>query len=96
MIYNFDSLVWKKGGLLLRSKIRFENDYGVSVVFFGNKELTNEPNYELMVIKYDEKGFEWACYDNEIANGDVIPNLTPTQITNLMYVIQEWEKDSRL
>ena len=82
----------------LKSRILFDNGYGVSVIRFksdidiGREYATytdNESEWELAVIKRDKETDKWElCYDTPIAS-DVLGFLTEDDVTEIMRQVQE-------
>ena len=68
--------------------VKFENNYGASVVrhmgSYGNKDGL----YELAVIEYDESGDWDICYDTPITN-DVLGYLTEDNVTTHLKQIEQ-------
>jgi hypothetical protein len=89
-VAKFDDLVFSMGveGLLHHgARMKFPNGYGASVIFSELINIHDEGIFELAVLKKDDKG-EWElCYDTPIT-GDVIPNLTPQGVEELLNRIE--------
>ena len=72
----------------IQAIVKFENNYGASVVkhrfsYGGAHEL-----YELAVIEYDESGDWDICYDTPITN-DVLGYLTEDNVTDYLTQIEQ-------
>jgi hypothetical protein len=72
----------------IQSIVKFENNYGASVVkheySYGNKQGL----YELAIIKYDENGDWDLCYDTPITD-DVLGYLTEDNVTYYLTQIEQ-------
>lgn len=68
----------------IQSRISFDNGYGASVVMNRYSYGGQEGLYEVAVLKDNE-----IDYDNPVANGDVIGNLTAEQVTKILIEIQK-------
>jgi hypothetical protein len=72
----------------IQSIVKFENNYGASVVkheySYGNKQGL----YELAIIKYDENGDWDLCYDTPITN-DVLGYLNEAEVTTYLMQIEQ-------
>ena len=75
-----ESLVFNTG---IQSIIRFENNYGASVVKHEYSYGGKQGLYELAVIKYDENGDWDICYDTPITD-DVLGYLTEDIVTDYL------------
>jgi hypothetical protein len=89
MIFNdlkFTDAEINNGGI--QAIVKFENNYGASVVkhdySYGNKQGL----YELAIIKYDENGYWDLCYDTPITN-DVLGYLTEDNVTDYLIQIEQ-------
>jgi hypothetical protein len=72
----------------IHAVVRFENNYGASVVkhdysYGGKQEL-----YELAVTKYDEDGHWDLCYDTPITS-DVLGYLSEAEVTTYLMQIEQ-------
>ena len=82
----FEELVFKsKPHFGKFARIFFDNGYGASVIT-GGYSYANPGEYELAVLKGNEKNFE-LCYDTPITN-DVIGWQSPEEITILLNEIK--------
>ena len=72
----------------IQSIVRFENNYGVSVVKHEYSYGGKQGLYELAVIKYDESDGWDICYDTPITN-DVLGYLTEDDITDYLTQIEQ-------
>ena len=85
----FSDLVFDKGlkGILHHgARMEFPNGYGASVVF-GELIGNDDGGFELAVVRKSDKG-EWElCYDTPITD-DVIPNLSPEGVEELLNRIE--------
>jgi hypothetical protein len=72
----------------IQSIVKFDNNYGASVVkhdySYGNKQGL----YELAIIKYDENGDWDLCYDTPITN-DVLGYLNEAEVTTYLMQIEQ-------
>ena len=72
----------------IQSIVKFENNYGASVVkheySYGNKQGL----YELAIIKYDENGDWDLCYDTPITS-DVLGYLSEAEVTTYLMQIEQ-------
>ena len=72
----------------IQAIVKFENNYGASVVkheySYGNKQGL----YELAIIKYDENGDWDLCYDTPITD-DVLGYLTEDNVTDYLTQIEQ-------
>ena len=72
----------------IQAIVKFENNYGASVVkheySYGNKQGL----YELAIIKYDENGDWDLCYDTPITD-DVLGYLTEDDVTDYLIQIEQ-------
>ena len=81
-------------GMGNRAFLKFDNGYGVSVLFgedFYSDE--DEETYELAVLHKDKEGNWDLHYDNVVADGDVVGYQTEEQITNCMKIVQKFKAE---
>jgi hypothetical protein len=72
----------------IQAIIKFENNYGASVVKHDYSYGGKDGLYELAVIQYDENG-EWdICYDTPITD-DVLGYLTEDNVTDYLTQIEQ-------
>ena len=72
----------------IQAIVRFENNYGASVVRHDYSYGGKQGLYELAVIKYDENGDWDIVYDTPIAD-DVLGYLTEDDVTNYLTQIEQ-------
>ena len=77
-----------------RAFLKFDNGYGVSVLF-GEDFYSDveEETYELAVLHKDKEGNWDLHYDNVVADGDVVGYITEEEVTNLMKQVQEFKEE---
>ena len=87
----FEDLVFEKDWLGKYAYHMYPNNYGVSVVIGPHTYGGDKGLYEVAIIKMtpDMKESE-LCYDTPIAN-DVMGNLTPEDVTDIMKQVSELE-----
>jgi len=86
----FDDLVFDKGieGIMHHgASIYFPNGYGASVIFGELINVNCEHPFELAVLKKENDGVWVICYDSPLTD-DVINNLTPDMVTELLQKIE--------
>jgi hypothetical protein len=85
----FNDLIFKdkEMGLGEIARVEFENGWGVSVVKGPYTYGGSDGLYELAVLKNGH-----IHYDNSVANGDVVGYLRPEDVTDVMAVVQKFEK----
>ena len=78
---------------------RFDNDYGASVIRFklpGYKSYasytSNENEFELGVLKFDDSGHGWLFYDSPLTN-DVLGHLSKEEVEDALRKIKSWKKN---
>jgi hypothetical protein len=67
--------------------IHFENGYGASVIFGELISVHGQGFLELAVLKKNDKDIWELCYDTPLTD-DVIPNLMPDEVTDLLGQIE--------
>ena len=72
----------------IQAIVKFENNYGASVVKHRFSYGGAHGLYELAIIKYDENGDWDICYDTPITN-DVLGYLTEDDVTNYLTKIEQ-------
>jgi len=72
----------------IQAIVKFENNYGASVVKHDYSYGGKQGLYELAVIKYDENGDWNICYDTPITD-DVLGYLTEDNVTNYLTQIEQ-------
>lgn len=72
----------------IRSKIFFENGYGVSVIRNAYSRGGGMGLYELAVLLRHEDGDYSLCYDTPISD-DVLGWLSPQDVTDAMIKVQQ-------
>lgn len=78
-----------------RAFLKFDNGYGVSVLFGEGFYSNGEDTYELAVLKRDKDGNWDLHYDNVVADGDVVGYITEEEVTNLMKQVQEFKEEKQ-
>jgi hypothetical protein len=72
----------------IQSVVRFENNYGASVIKHDYSYGSKQGLYELAIIKYDESGDWGLCYDTPLTN-DVLGYLSEAEITTYLMQIEQ-------
>ena len=72
----------------IQAIVRFENNYGASVVKHEYSYGGKIGLYEIAVIKYDENGNWDICYDTEITS-DVLGYLSEAEVTKCLMSIEQ-------
>ena len=72
----------------IQAIVRFENNYGASVVKHEYSYGGKIGLYELAVIKYDENDDWDICYDTEITS-DVLGYLSEAEVTKCLMSIEQ-------
>lgn len=72
----------------IQSVVRFENNYGASVIKHDYSYGSKQGLYELAVIKYDESDNWDLCYDTPLTN-DVLGYLSEAEITTYLMQIEQ-------
>jgi hypothetical protein len=72
----------------IQSIVKFENNYGASVVKHDYSYGGKDGLYELAVIQYDENGDWDICYDTPITD-DVLGYLTEDNVTDYLTQIKQ-------
>ena len=72
----------------IQSIVKFENNYGASVVKHEYSYGGKQGLYELAVIKYDESDDLDICYDTPITD-DVLGYLTEDDVTDYLTQIEQ-------
>jgi hypothetical protein len=68
--------------------VKFENNYGASVVKHDSSYGGKDGLYELAVIEYDKSGDWDICYDTPITD-DVLGYLTEDNVTDYLTQIEQ-------
>jgi hypothetical protein len=72
----------------IQAIVKFENNYGASVVKHDYSYGGKDGLYELAVIQYDENGDWDICYDTPITD-DVLGYLTEDNVTDYLTQIEQ-------
>ena len=72
----------------IQAIVKFENNYGASVIKSDYSYGGKQGLYELAVIKYDERGLWDICYDTPITD-DVLGFLTEDNVTDYLIQIEQ-------
>jgi hypothetical protein len=72
----------------IQSIVKFNNNYGASVVKHDYSYGGKIGLYELAIIKYDENGDWDLCYDTPITN-DVLGYLSEAEVTTYLMQIEQ-------
>jgi hypothetical protein len=72
----------------IQAVVKFENNYGASIVRHNGSYGSKDGLYELAVTEYDENGHWSICYDTPLTD-DVLGYLTEDDVTNHLIQIEQ-------
>jgi hypothetical protein len=72
----------------IQAVVKFENNYGASIVRHNGSYGSKQGLYELAVTEYDEDGHWSICYDTPLTD-DVLGYLTEDDVTNYLIQIEQ-------